>query len=144
MRIISNSSASTRFHGRRSRVRGIALIEALVSLLIFSTGILGVIGLQASMTRAQGVAKFRADAAVLSTELVGSMWGDITNFTGYAHSVDTACTHTPCARWVAKVAKTLPKGAATIVTNSGVATITITWFTPTDGSHNYVTTTVIQ
>ena len=53
--------------------RGVALIEALVGLLIFSFGVLGLIGLQATMSKAQTGAKFRADASNLTAELLGVM-----------------------------------------------------------------------
>ena len=59
------------------------MLEALVGLLIFSIGILGLVGVQVSMTKAQTVAKFRADAAGLAGELVGSMWSDLPNILLY-------------------------------------------------------------
>ena len=133
-------------HGKRSKVRGIAMIEALVSLLIFTTGILGAIGLQAAMTRAQGASKHRADAAVLSSELIGSMWGDLANVANYANNAGTACAHTPCARWVTKVASSLPGGESVITADAatGVTTITITWTLPSSGKHTYATTAIIR
>lgn len=130
--------------------QGIALLEALVSILIFTTGILGVIGLQAAMTRAQGEAKYRADAAALAGELIGSMWSDSansasSNLVNYASTSVTACTHTPCAQWLAKVATSLPSGTAVIeAAATGVTTITVNWTLPTDGTHTYVTTTSIR
>ena len=130
----------------RSSVRGIALLEAMVSILIFLVGILGVIGLHSAMMRAQGAAKSRADAAVLASEVVGSMWGDVGSLASYTSSVGTPCSHVPCARWLAKVATTLPQGSAAIVASAqtGVATISVSWILPTDGAHLYVTTTAIH
>jgi type IV pilus assembly protein PilV len=129
---------------------GIALIEALVSILIFTTGIVGLIGLQASLTRAQGDAKYRADAVALSGEIIGAMWNDSAdvasaNLVNYASTSDTACTHTPCAQWIEKVANQLPKGTAVIEADStGVVTVRVSWTLPADGMHTYVTTTVIR
>lgn len=127
------------------------MIEALVSILIFTTGILGVIGLQASMTRAQGAAKYRADAAVLSGELIGFMWSDSANtvsanLANYTSSSGTACTYTPCSQWLTKVASSLPKGTAVVATDAatGRATVTVSWTLSTDGTHSYVTTTSIR
>mgnify|MGYP000471049646 CR=1 FL=1 len=76
MRHKQAKSQQPRGLGLRRTNKGIALIEALVGILIFTTGILGVVGLQAAMTRAQGSAKARADAAILSSELIGLMWAD--------------------------------------------------------------------
>jgi type IV pilus assembly protein PilV len=135
----------------RKHVHGIALIEALVSILIFTTGILGVIGLQAAMMRAQGAAKYRADASALAGELIGRMWGDSANaasanLINYASTTAAACTHEPCAQWLAKVATSLPKGTAVILADAitGGVTVTISWTLPTDGLHTYVTTTAIR
>ncbi len=130
--------------------RGVALIEAMVSILIFTTGILGVIGLYANMTRAQGSAKYRADAAVLSSELIGAMWSDSantasSNLVNYASTSGTPCTHVPCAQWLVKVASGLPKGSAVITAvATGNVTISVSWTPPADETHTYVTTTTIR
>lgn len=136
---------------RNRQVRGIALIETMVGILIFTTGILGVIGLQAAMTRAQGSAQYRSDAAVLAGELIGAMWSDSANASSatllnYESTSSTACTHAPCAQWLAKVASTLPLGAATIAVTSatGQVVVTVSWTLPSDGEHRYVTTTAIR
>lgn len=141
----------THAHAKFSKSQtGIALIEALVSILIFTTGILGVIGLQASLTRAQGDAKYRADAAALAGELVGAMWSDSAdtasdNLVNYVSTSGTACTHVPCAQWLDKVSSHLPKGTAVIdAASTGVVTIRVSWTLPTDGTHTYVTTSSIR
>jgi len=64
--------------GRRA-TRGIALVDALVGVLIFTTGILGIVGLQATAVNTSADAKYRSDAALLANELIGRMWvGDRT------------------------------------------------------------------
>jgi type IV pilus assembly protein PilV len=50
------------------------LLEALIAILIFSVGILGIVGMQASTIKASRDAKFRADAGLLANELIGQMW----------------------------------------------------------------------
>lgn len=140
-----------RASGMRTRSRGIALIEALVGILIFTTGILGVVGLQAAMTKAQGSAKSRADASMLANELVGLMWSDYStiaagNIANYNTSAGTTCSTDPCKTWAAKVQSALPSGSAIVATNatSGAVTITISWTVPGEGNHQYVTSTTIQ
>ena len=90
-----------------SGMRGISLIEVLVGLMLFSFGILGLVGLQASMTEAQTDSKFRADAAYLADELVGIMWSQVginaSDLSGLASYTTAGCGSIPqCADWQAK------------------------------------------
>jgi type IV pilus assembly protein PilV len=59
---------------RRSSSRGFTLIEVLVSLLVFSLGILGLTGFQALVTRHSVEASERSRAALMANELVAEMW----------------------------------------------------------------------
>ena len=51
--------------------RGFFLIEALIALLIFTLGILGMIGMGATAVGAQSDARYRSDAATLADEIAG-------------------------------------------------------------------------
>jgi type IV pilus assembly protein PilV len=53
---------------------GSALLEALVAVLIFSFGVLGLIGILAGSIRATNDARYRAEAANLAHALIGDMW----------------------------------------------------------------------
>lgn len=53
--------------------QGSMLLEALIAILIFSLGILSVVGMQASAVKAVSDAKYRADASLLATQLIGQM-----------------------------------------------------------------------
>lgn len=53
---------------------GVLLLEALLAVIIFSLGILGIIGLQASSISASRDAKYRSDAGLLVNEFIGQMW----------------------------------------------------------------------
>ena len=138
-----------RVSGNRSAwwrpARGFAMLEVLVGLLILSAGILGLIGTLAATTRAQGVAQYRASAVALSGELIGLMWADApANRSSYTTAA-TRCSYQPCAHWVAKVQASLPRGECTVTIDpvTHITSISITWSTPTDGSHRYVTSTSI-
>lgn len=123
---------------RNKRQSGVALLEALIGFLIFSIGILGLVGLQASMARAQTSAKVRADAALLTSEVVGYIWADVPgNVTRYAAS---CTTHAPCAAWLEKVATVLPGGEGTVAWNAALneATVTVSWQQPGEGDHQVV------
>ena len=75
--------------------RGVALIEALVSVLIFAIGILALLGLQTLGVKAASDGKYRADAAYLANQLVSQMWSDdrnnVPNYT-YNSSCTSAAT----------------------------------------------------
>lgn len=126
--------------------RGIALIEALVGILLFAIGILGLVGLQASMTKAQTTAKARGDAAYLANEVVSRMWLDRANIANYATAPSSVCTDATCAAWVNKVGTTLPVGQATITAtpSTGAVQLTITWSPPNEGTRTYVLNTAIK
>jgi type IV pilus assembly protein PilV len=122
----------------------VALIEALVAILIFAFGIVGLVGLQMAMTRAQGSAKYRADAAYLSSHVVGQMWADRTNLAKYDSA--QCAGYNPCKEWAAKVGGTLPGGASQIAVTpaTGVVALTVTWTTTAEGTHTHVLTTSIR
>jgi type IV pilus assembly protein PilV len=54
--------------------RGIAMVEAMVAIVIFSIGVLGIVGMQARSTQMMTDSVFRAQAAQLATELIAEMW----------------------------------------------------------------------
>lgn len=127
-------------------VRGAALIEAMIGILLFSIGILGLVGLQASMTSAQSAAKYRADAAYLASELLGTMWMNKVNLGVYATTPASPCTDQRCLDWVNKVASGLPKGTATVAVtaSTGDVNLTVGWTAPNEGTRSYVLATTIK
>lgn len=123
----------------RRHQRGVALLEALIGFIIFSIGVLGLVGLQASMTRAQTSAKLRADASLLANEAIGLIWADVPgNAERYAGA---ACQeHAPCKAWETKVKKLMPAGAPTIEYQAATLTVQVTvgWAQPDEGEHRVV------
>src|SRR5437762_14185861 len=72
---------STRLHSRERMMpgfgqRGAYLLEALIGILSFSLGILGIVGLQAQAIRFTNDAEFRAEAVYLANSLISQMWAD--------------------------------------------------------------------
>jgi type IV pilus assembly protein PilV len=120
-----------------------ALIEVLVAILIFMIGVLGLVGLQGAMTRAQTESKVRADAAYLASELVGRMWADLTNMAAYSGS--GCASQTRCKEWQDKVASGLPAGAGSVSVDAatGDVQVTISWTMPSGEAHKYVTSTTV-
>ena len=52
------------------------LIEALLAILIFSIGILAVVGMQSVAIKSVTDSKYRSEAAFLANELIAQMWTD--------------------------------------------------------------------
>ncbi len=104
-------------HALKSRAsRGFMILEVLIALLIFSLGVLGLVGLQASATKSSGQAQFRAQAVLLADELVGMMWaGDRTN-ANLLNVYGPASTDAGFTTWKNKVAATLPGATQPTVT----------------------------
>lgn len=104
--------------------QGSTLIEVLVAILVFSIGILAVVGMQAVSVRAVTDAKDRADASFLANQALGRLWGDPQNLSDHAES-DTAVAG-------------LPNGKRTVTINGAQATVTINWQAPAGDEHEFV------
>ena len=96
--------------------QGMALIEGLIAILIFSLGILGVVGLQAANVKQAADAKHRVDASFLANQTVGMIWADRANVANHAI--------------VDEVLPTLPTGKRTVTVTGSEVTVTITWQQP--------------
>jgi type IV pilus assembly protein PilV len=111
---------------------GVALLETLIAILVFSLGVLGVIGLQAAMIKHTGDARYRIEAAYLAQQRLGAMWMDQTNFASY---VETATD----------ISALLPEGTRSVTVDGRQVTVTVTWQQPgATETHNYETTTRID
>ena len=56
--------------------RGMLLIEGLIAILVFSLGVLAMVGMQAQSIAHTSQAKYRVDAAFLANKLIAQMWAD--------------------------------------------------------------------
>jgi type IV pilus assembly protein PilV len=115
------------------RQRGVALLEALVGILIFSIGILAIMALQAQAIRNTVEAKYRNEAAYFANQVIGQMWVDRANLSAYD---TTAGTNGNMTDWRTRVANALP-GITVGGTNSpqidvvgNQVTVTIFWKMP--------------
>lgn len=157
--------------GRLPDQAGYLLIEMLVSVLIFSIGLLGIVAMYATSIRNNTEAKYRADASFLVNELIGKMRTDArqpavleANWEGDAGSGGASYL-----QWLQSLTPgddpakdRLPgirdrdENKPTIVVNvidgftppdtaKSLVTITLRWqITSTDPLHHHVVTTVIK
>ena len=72
------TSRLTRMQNIR-RDDGFVLLDALVAVVIFSIGILGMVALQASAVSMTTGANYRINAAILTDQVIAQMWGDSIN-----------------------------------------------------------------
>jgi len=129
------------------------MIEVLVAVLLFAIGILGLVGLQASMTNAQTESKVRSDAANLVDELAAVMWSEVgTSIANLSAFKSAGCGgNLRCAAWQTKIGEVLPGGTLdslafdetvtdTSDPNHGMVTVTLKWALPNGSGHQYIAT----
>lgn len=118
--------------------RGVALVEALIAVLLFSLGILALVGLQAAMSKNVTQSKLRAEASFLANQLIGRMWVDQPNLASYV-STDGTCAveaYANCVNWQDQVSQVLPAGEADVAVDGTEVSIVLRWRMPGDGSDN--------
>jgi type IV pilus assembly protein PilV len=112
----------------RRASRGISLIEVLVVLVLFSFGLIGMVGLQARAVQTSVGAEDSARAALLANDLASRMWG--------ARSVSLSASAVEA--WNDRVADPtqggLPNGEGEVTVAGAVATIRVTWRAPHEPS----------
>ena len=115
----------------KSSQQGVVIIEALVAILIFSMGVLAVVGLQAAMIKNTTDSKFRGDASYIAQQRIGQIWSDPSNAASYIE------TNTD-------ISTLLPNGTRTVTSPAANQyTVTITWQSPGEAQHNFTTTASI-
>ncbi len=68
----------------RKEQRGSMLLEALIAILIFSMGILALMGMQVTAINTVSESKSRSDAGFLANRIIGQIWADRANLGTYA------------------------------------------------------------
>jgi type IV pilus assembly protein PilV len=110
-----------------TKQKGMALLEAMIAIVLFSIGVIGLMGLQANMIKNNTDAKLRSEASFLAQQTLGTMWGNPNNLAKYKE------TDSPIAD--------LPKGKRTVTLTAGATgstqvTITLTWQQPGQDPHS--------
>jgi type IV pilus assembly protein PilV len=117
-----------------SAQHGAVLLEAMIAILIFSMGVLAIVGLQAAMIKNTADSKYRADAGFIAQERIGQIWADPDpTRVGYVSFVEANTD----------ISTLLPAGTRTVTQPvAGQFTVTITWTQPGAGEtqHTFTTT----
>lgn len=148
---------------------GAILLEALIAIVIFAFGLIGLLGIQASAVGLSIDAKYRADAAYLANQAVSMIWLDRTNILNYEHRSNGAVCNPVGATavspnihnagasgaWTYQVEKSLPGATENkqqikitpVVTATGTTyqvEVGVCWKRPQETTwHNHVTATQI-
>lgn len=100
------------------RQHGVMLIEALLAILIFSIGILAVVGMQSVAIKDVAQSKYRSEAGFLADELMAQMWTDNGNIAAYDYP-QGASVPARLQTWVTRVNGKMPGGLQPVVTVTG-------------------------
>lgn len=148
-----------RTHASRRRARGFTMIEVLVSLLVFSMGVLALVSIQATATRMATDARDRALATFLADQLLARMLiADPATAATFAHQPDgtTACspsgavsTNAVVTGWLAEVTQQLPNAASgsqqvVIDTATSQVTVRLCWQNGNDPPRSLAVTNQVQ
>jgi len=109
--------------------KGVALIEALVAVLIFSFGVLGLIGLEASAINFSVDAENRTRATELANDVASAIWLNNLNGAVSITALQTACTTTTSSVYLPSCVIAAP---VLVSATTNTWTITITWIPVTD------------
>jgi type IV pilus assembly protein PilV len=124
----------------KSAQQGIVLLEALIAILLFSMGILALVGLQGAMIKNTSDAKYRADASFIAQQWIGMIWSNPDNAAAYVIPDSTNAKY--------DISSLLPSGTRTVTEPvPGQFVVTITWLQPGQPAgqapHQYTTTAYI-
>jgi type IV pilus assembly protein PilV len=128
---------------------GATLLEAMIGILIFSLGILALVGMQALAIKQVSDAKYRADASFYANQIIGEMWVNRTNLVNYAYAGGGG-PPAALANWVSAVQNGLPGITAavnqpTVAVAGTTVTVTVFWQPPAaTGPHRHVTIAYIN
>ena len=121
------------FH-KSNRSKGFTLVEVLVSVVIFSIGLLGLAGLQATGIKLNHSSLLRSQATLLAYDIADRMRANRGNMANYTIDLDDAPFGTPVGQaqedlngWLANLGQLLPLGDGSVAFNSNRTTVIVQW-----------------
>ncbi len=110
---------------------GVVLLEALVAVLLFSMGVLALVGLQAAMVKNTSDSKYRSQASFIAQQRIGIMWSNPSNASAYVENNTD-------------ISARLPGGTRTVTEPvPGQFSVSVTWQQPGQPQHNFTTIATI-
>lgn len=114
----------------RQLQQGVVLLESLIAVLVFSMGILALVGLQAAMLKNTSDARYRAEATFIAQQKLGEIWANTKNHDAFAgYSVVNE-----------DISSLLPEGLRTVAISAAPeceVTVTVTWQQPGSDIRNH-------
>lgn len=135
----------------KSSQGGSVLLEGMIAILIFSMGVLAIVGLQAASMKTVSDAKYRLEASYLANRLVSSIWAAGSD--GIPNFSLPGGKSPELAAWLVEVGKRLPGADAhaptVLITGDATAgftaTVTMNWQLPSESeTHQYVAVAYIN
>ena len=135
---------------------GAILLEAMIAILIFSFGILAIVGLQGAMVKNVTESNYRAEAAYIVQQQIGRMWASPATYVCISSAGAAAATAAASAGSCAAatyngetidVSARLPNGSllVTRAPNTNTFEFDLTWLTPGDANtHRFITNASID
>lgn len=114
---------------------GFSMLEALISLLIVSLGLLGIAGIIANSLKVNQGAQARSQASWLANDIIDRMRANRTTAEGGAYAL-ASCAAAPAggsvanddlAQWCAALAAALPSGTGSVALAANKVTVTVDW-----------------
>ncbi len=128
---------------------GSILLEGLIAIVIFSMGILALVGMQANAIGQTSDSKYRSDASFLANRIIGQIWVNRTAIASYeCDPCSSTNGNNDTKQWVADMttgANALPGAAASIdVVGTTQVIVTVRWQPPRATAHNHIATAFIS
>lgn len=110
-----------------SNQSGVVLLETLIAILIFSVGILALVGIQAAMISNTSEAKYRSDANLIVQKRIAAIWTDPLGTQSEGDPAD------PQGKPGTDISNLLPNGRRfTVQVSPGEFLVMVTWQPPGD------------
>ena len=117
-----------------SRSGGFTLVEVLVTVVIFSVGLLGLAGLQATGIKLNHSSLLRSQATLLAYDIVDSMRANRANIASYERDKNAGKYSSPTTMaekdinvWLDNLTDSLPSGKGAVAINGSRATVELYW-----------------
>jgi type IV pilus assembly protein PilV len=131
-----------------TKQRGVVILENMIAIMIFSLGLLGIVGLLANSMKNSAGAAYRNDASMLANQVIGQMWaGEKTN--AKLKEKFESPSGTAYTTWKASVGRSLPGVDANpptiVIAANNTVTVTVLWQAPGEAAaHRHAVVALIN